>query len=202
MLAMNLPVMLAPADSLLVRAVQAGDRAAFADIVRRHQDTVYRLCLRWLGDEAQAEETAQDVFLAVYRGLPSFRGESSLRTWILRVAVNHCKNARGHRQRRAWGRHDPLVHPDDPARPRDLPDPAPHADARVGEAQLRAHLHAALQDLDEDLRTIVVLRDVEDLDYEEIAQVLELPRGTVKSRLHRARGLLAERLRALLQETP
>lgn len=199
---MNLPVMLAPADSLLVRAVQAGDRAAFADIVRRHQDTVYRLCLRWLGDEAQAEETAQDVFLAVFRALPAFRGESSLRTWILRVAVNHCKNARGYRQRRAWGRHDPLVHPDDPARSLDLPDPAPHADVRVGDAQLRAHLHAALQDLDEDLRILVVLRDVEDLDYEEIAQVLDLPRGTVKSRLHRARGLLAERLRFILQETP
>ncbi len=199
---MNLPVMLAPADSLLVRAVQAGDRAAFADIVRRHQDTVYRLCLRWLGDQAQAEETAQDVFLAVFRALPAFRGESSLRTWILRVAVNHCKNARGYRQRRAWGRHDPLVHPDDPARSRDLPDPAPHPDVRVGDAQRRAHLHAALQDLDEDLRILVVLRDVEDLDYEEIAQVLDLPRGTVKSRLHRARGLLAERLRFILQETP
>lgn len=179
-------------DSALVDEVRAGQRGAFDVLVRRHQDRVWRVCLRWLGDPATAEEIAQDVFLAAFRGLSGFRSESSFRTWLLRITVNHCQNARTARHRRGWGRHDALDGEDAPVR--EVIDPAPLADARADGAQSRARLHAALAGLEEDLRAVVLLRDVEDLDYEEIAQVLDVPRGTVKSRLHRARTLLAEQL--------
>ncbi len=179
-------------DSALVAEVRAGQRGAFDVLVRRHQDRVWRVCLRWLGDPATAEEIAQDVFLAAFRGLAGFRGESSFRTWLLRITVNHCQNARTARHRRGWGRHDALDSEDAPVR--EVVDPAPLADTRADGAQSRARLHAALASLEEDLRAVVLLRDVEDLDYEEIAQVLDVPRGTVKSRLHRARTLLAEQL--------
>ncbi len=180
-------------DGALVAEVRAGQRGAFDVLVRRHQDRVWRVCLRWLGDPATAEETAQDVFLAAFRGLAGFRGESSFRTWLLRITVNHCQNARTARHRRAFGRHDAMSG-EDGAVVREIVDPAPLADTRADGAQSRARLHAALAALDEDLRAVVLLRDVEDLDYEEIAQVLDVPRGTVKSRLHRARTLLAEQL--------
>ena len=183
----------APLDDIaLVAEVRSGQRGAFDVLVRRHQDRVWRVCLRWLGDPATAEEIAQDVFLAAFRGLAGFRGESSFRTWVLRITVNHCQNARTARHRRAWGRHDTID--GDAAPVREVVDPAPLADTRADGAQSRARLHAALAALEEDLRAVVLLRDVEDLDYEEIAQVLDVPRGTVKSRLHRARTLLAEQL--------
>lgn len=179
-------------DGALVAEVRAGQRGAFDVLVRRHQDRVWRVCLRWLGDPATAEETAQDVFLSAFKGLAGFRGESSFRTWLLRITVNHCQNARTARHRRAFGRHDALD--GDGAPTLQVVDPAPLADARADAAQSRSRLHTALAALEEDLRAVVLLRDVEDLDYEEIAQVLDVPRGTVKSRLHRARTLLAEQL--------
>jgi len=83
-----------PSDAELVRRFKEGDRNAYADIVRRYQDRVYTMCVRWMHDEAVAEEVSQDVFLALFRSLAEFRGESQLSTWIYRVVINHCKNRR------------------------------------------------------------------------------------------------------------
>jgi RNA polymerase sigma-70 factor (ECF subfamily) len=180
-------------DTELVRAAREGERGAFDALVRRHQDRVWRLCVRWLGDPETAREVAQDAFLAAYRAIGGFRGDASFRTWLLHIAVNHCRNAHTARRRRAWGRHDALG-PDPTGRTLDMPDPGPLPDVRAVVTDGRQRLRAALAALDEDLRAVVLLRDVEDLDYEEIAQVLDVPRGTVKSRLHRARQMLAETL--------
>jgi RNA polymerase sigma-70 factor (ECF subfamily) len=182
----------APDEALLAR-FREGDRAAFDALVRRYQDRVYGLCLRWLGEPESAEEIAQDVFLALYRSLPDFRGDAQLSTYVFRACVNHCRNRRAHRARRAWGRHEPLEAPD--GRPRDLHDDANRgADAGAHAADARRLVAAALDALDDELRAIVLLRDVQDLDYDEIADILEIPRGTVKSRLHRARTELAAAL--------
>lgn len=181
-----------PTDTELVERFRDGDRDAFSEIVLRYQDRVYTLCHRWLGDPQTAEETAQDVFLALFRSLASFRGESRLSTFIFRVAVNHCKNKRLHRARRAYGRHDPLGPAADPDMPeRDVAGDGPAPDRGVDVREAETLVAEALAELDEDHRQIVVLRDVEDLSYDEIADILELPRGTVKSRLHRARAELA-----------
>ncbi len=180
-------------DSALVRAAREGERGAFDALVRRHQDRVWRVCLRWLGDPETAREVAQDAFLAAYRALPGFRGDASFRTWLLHIAVNTCRNAHTARRRRAWGRHD-MLGTDADGHSLDVADTRPLPDARAVVADGRERLRTALAALDEDLRAVVLLRDMEDLDYEEIAQVLDVPRGTVKSRLHRARQLLAEAL--------
>ena len=188
-----------PSDEELVRRFKAGDQEAFSQLVLRYQDRVFTLCLRWLGEREQAEETTQDIFLALYRSLAEFRGESKFSTWIFRVATNHCKNRRIYRIRRAHDRHEPLEGPEtDDAPPRQIASEGPGTDSRVTRSEAEEILERALGQLDEGQRSILVLRDIEDLPYEEIADILSLPRGTVKSRLHRARAELASILKRMI----
>lgn len=179
-------------DAELVRRFREGDRAAYAEIVRRYQDRVFTLCLRWMGDREIAEDVAQDVFLALYKSLPSFRGDSQLSTWVFRVVINHCKNRRLYRKRRHSDQHESLEgEQGDDLPARQIASDGPTTDAPLRAAQAEALLQAGLDALDEEQRQIIVLRDVQDQSYEEIADLLGLPRGTVKSRLHRARAELA-----------
>jgi len=179
-------------DAELVRRFKEGERSAFAEIVRRYQDRVYTMCLRWMGDQQVAEEVAQDVFLALFRSLSGFRGDAQLSTWIYRVVINHCKNRRLYRRRRHADAHEPLEGvPQEESPDRQIADSGPATDAPLHAAQAGAVLNEALGALDEEQRQIIVLREMQDLSYEEIADILELPRGTVKSRLHRARSELA-----------
>lgn len=181
-----------PSDAVLVERFKGGDRKAFHEIVVRYQDRVYSLCHRWLSDAQTAEETAQDVFLALFRSLGAFRGDAQLSTWVFKVTLNHCKNRRLHRARRGWGRTESLgPRPEDDGAERQIAGDGPGADQGTDAREARALVSAALERLDEDHRQILLLRDVEDLSYEEIADILELPRGTVKSRIHRARAELA-----------
>ncbi len=183
------------ADEELVRRFCEGDREAFSLLVTRYQDRVFTICLRWLGEREAAEEVAQEVFLAVYRSLPNFRGDSKFSTWIFRIAVNHCKNRRSYSRRRASDRHEPLEGlGGDDAPPRELPHPGPGTDEALHRSEAGKLVLEALEELDESHRAIVILRDVDGLAYEEIADILELARGTVKSRLHRARAQLARSL--------
>lgn len=179
-------------DAELVRRFSEGDRAAYAEIVRRYQDRVYSLCLRWMGEREQAMEVAQDVFLALYKSLPTFRGDSQLSTWVFRVVVNHCKNRRLYKRRRHEDQHEPLDGDDRDDRPaREFAHPGAGTDAGVHAQEASRLLEEGLAKLDDESRQIVLLRDQQDLSYEEIADILGLPRGTVKSRLHRARLELA-----------
>ncbi|MBK7755012.1 MAG: sigma-70 family RNA polymerase sigma factor [Deltaproteobacteria bacterium] len=194
LLAMTLGV---TSDEELVRRFGSGDRSAFSELVRRYQSRVYSLCFRWLRDPAKAEEVAQDVFIALYKSLADFRGESKLSTWIFRVATNHCKNRLVYGNRRREDRHESIDAPvggDDDGPVKQYAIDAPGPDASINRAEASKLLQAALDALDEDQREIVLLRDVDDLSYEEIAELLQLPKGTVKSRLHRARAELARRL--------
>jgi RNA polymerase sigma-70 factor (ECF subfamily) len=184
-----------PTDEELVRRFNDGDRDAFAELVQRYQDRIFTLCLRWMRDRQVAEEVAQDVFVAVYRALPRFRGEARFSTWIFRVATNHCKNRRLYRQRRHSDKHEPLEGtPREDGPSRQLPSTGPGTDRGAMRSEAERLLQDALDALDEGHRTIIILRDIEDLPYEEIAEILDLPRGTVKSRLHRARAQLARAL--------
>ena len=195
MLLALLGMALGPADEELVRRFTGGDAGAFGLLVERYQDRVYTLCLRWLRDRQVAEEVAQDVFVAVYRALPRFRGDAKFSTWLFRIAVNHCKNKRQYQQRRQVNRHEPLEGLQQADRPeRQLASPSPGTDRTVHVSDAEDLLRRGLAELDESYRAIVVLRDIQGLAYEEIADILDLPRGTVKSRLHRARAQLARSL--------
>jgi RNA polymerase sigma-70 factor (ECF subfamily) len=187
----------AVADGDVVERFIAGDRGAFDELVGRYQSRVYSLCLRWLSDAEVAEETAQDVFVAAFRALGGFRGECTFSTWIFRIAVNHCRNARLYRMRRAWGRHetfDSLPGDDDVPTRQFADEAAPQADRGIHGREAGTIVQVALAELDDEHRQILILRDVEDLAYEDIADILDLPRGTVKSRIHRARAELAQKL--------
>ena len=189
---------LGPTDEELVRRFKNGDTGAFSTLLDRYQDRVYSLCLRWLSDAQEAEEVAQEVFVSIFRALHGFRGESKLSTWVFRVATNHCRNHRLHLQRRARNRHEPLEGTNPEAPDRQLPHPGPGTDRGAMRSEASQTLLQAIEGLEEGHRAVVLLRDVQDLSYEEISDILDLPTGTVKSRLHRARTELARRLRARL----
>lgn len=184
----------AVADEVLVRRFKRGDQSAFSTLVTRYQDRVYSQCLRWMGDPRIAEEVSQDVFLAVYRALHRFRGEARFSTWIFRITVNHCKNRRLYRKRRHADSQESFDGPirDEDGPIRQIPDDGPGTDRGTQQSEAVKILYESLTTLEESQRTIILLRDIQDLSYDEIAHILDLPKGTVKSRLHRARQDLAK----------
>ena len=174
-------------DRNLVAAAQAGDRAALEQLLRRHYDGIHAVCRRIAGGTRDADDATQEAMISVVRGLPRFDGRSAFSTWVYRIATNAALDELRRRRRR------PSLHvvTDDHG----APDPAdPMAERHLDAIAEREALDAALADLPEEFRVAVVLRDVADLDYTEIAAVLDVPIGTVKSRIARGRGQLADRL--------
>jgi len=169
-------------DEDLVRRYLSGDRAAFAALVERHERRVYNLALRMTGREEDARDATQDAFLTVLRKLSSFRGEAAFTTWLHRVTVNACYDLLRKRQRA------PLLERGEDDLPAREPPPAPdHADA----SSLSMDVQQALLQVPEDFRAVMILHDVHDLRQEEVAAIVGVPIGTVKSRLHRGRIALA-----------
>ena len=178
-------------DRLLER-----DEQAFNEIVRLYKDKVFSLIYRMLGSRPEAEDVAQEVFITVFKNIESFRGEAKFSTWLLRIAANHSKNRIKHLARRPTEGADP----DDVSQLRALPDrPQPPVQARIETpdamleaAQTERLMQEAIANLPEDQRLLVVLRDVEEMSYQEIEEITGLPEGTIKSRLHRARMAIKE----------
>lgn len=182
-------------DLALVRRIADGDDAAFEAIVVRYQDRVFSFCLRLLNDRAEAEDIAQDVFLTLYRSAGDFRGESAFATWLLRIAKNQSLNRIKYLDRRGrLGRRSIEEINEDRLVPAAGEREQIAPDALVEGGQTAKIVQSAIAELDPQHRAVVVLRDVEDLSYEEIAGITGLPIGTVKSRIHRGRSALAERL--------
>jgi RNA polymerase sigma-70 factor (ECF subfamily) len=176
-------------DEALLERARRGDREAFAELVTRHQDGLYTMALRLLGRPEDACDVVQETFMRAYVNLPKLRGVS-VRAWLYRVALNAGNDVHRRRARRP---EDALERDD--GKILDLPDPALGPDA-IAEGRERARVvREALLALPVDYRTAVVLRDVNQLSYEEIAEALRVPLGTVKSRLSRARAMLADSLR-------
>lgn len=174
-------------DDLLLRRARDGDTTAFGDLVERHQTRIYAVCLRILADPEDARDAAQDAFVTAFRKLGQFRGDAAFTTWLHRIAVNACYDELRRAKRR------PMLHAvadDDDRAPEPGPSTADHADEIAGTVDATRAL-AAVPD---DFRIALVLADVEDLPYEEIARVLEVPVGTVKSRVHRGRIALSKAL--------
>ena len=172
-----------PDDHELVAAAQAGDRRALDALLRRHYDRVHAVCRRIAGSSRDADDAAQEAMISIVRGLPRFDGRAQFSTWVYRIATNAALDELRRRKRR------PALHvvsdEREPAEPTD-----PLADREVTGVVDRMAIDAALDELPEEFRAAVVLRDVADLDYAEIATALGVPVGTVKSRIARGRGQL------------
>ncbi|MDH3259399.1 MAG: sigma-70 family RNA polymerase sigma factor [Acidimicrobiia bacterium] len=173
-------------DAGLVSSFLEGDRRAFDELMRAHEDRVFAICLRVLSDREAALDAVQETFITVYRKAQQFSGASAFSTWLYRIAVNTCFD-----QLRRTRRHQ--------AQP--LPDTTEPADERSQDAlesvELRPDLERALEDLPPEFRAAIVLSDLEGLPLQAVAEALDVPIGTVKSRVFRGRRLLAEHLRNL-----
>jgi RNA polymerase sigma-70 factor (ECF subfamily) len=184
-------------DRRLCARVAGGDAEAFEALVLRHQHRVYSFCLRLLGDPAEAEDLAQDVFLTVYRSAATFRGEARFTTWLLRIAKNQSLNRIKYLERRGRKLERSIEDIGDDGAMEDGREKRP--DAVLEGGQTAALVQGAIATLGDEHRVVLVLRDVEDLSYEEIADITGLPVGTVKSRIHRGRSQLASRLERIFK---
>ncbi|MGH2682025.1 MAG: RNA polymerase sigma factor [Actinomycetota bacterium] len=173
-----------PPDDELVRSFLGGDREAFGALVERHERRVYNLAFRMLGNGEEARDTSQDVFLTCLRKLSGFRGASSFTTWLHRITVNACYDVLRKRGREELVDEDAGGFPEPQAPPTDLAE----------EAALAVDVQRALLQVPDDFRVVLVMHDVQGIPYEEIAEALGTPVGTVKSRLHRGRIALATAL--------
>jgi RNA polymerase sigma-70 factor (ECF subfamily) len=181
--------MTGPDDPEWLARLRTGDGQAFEELVIAYQHRVFGVALRMLGNRAEAEEIAQETFVRAHRALPEFRGDAKLSTWLFAIASRLCLNrlAAGDRRMRREGEETLLRLPADA-------DPA----AGVERREVEVALHRAIEALPEERRIVVILRDLEGLGYEEIARALGLELGTVRSRLHRARMDLKDKMERFL----
>jgi RNA polymerase sigma-70 factor, ECF subfamily len=178
----------------LVRALRRGDNRAFAQLVRLHQGRIFNLAYNYVKDEEEAKDLTQDIFITVHRSLASLRDEAKFGAWLYQLALNHCRNRYKRLQRRGFFRSRSL---DDPDSPLHL------AGGESPEALLAQHdqdqlVRRAIAELAPAEKEIILLRDIDGLSYEEIGVILEIPLGTVKSKLNRARLALKNRLEKII----
>jgi RNA polymerase sigma-70 factor, ECF subfamily len=173
------------------------DPSAFEEIVRRFGDKVFNLVYRMLGNRHEAEDITQEVFITVFKTVDTFRGEAKFTTWLLRIAANQSKNRIKYLSRRPTDSADMDEAGGPPPGVAGTPGPVAHGqidgpDILMEAAELEALMQKAIASLDEEHRLLVILRDVEELSYQEIGEITGLPEGTIKSRLHRARMAIKE----------
>jgi RNA polymerase sigma-70 factor (ECF subfamily) len=186
------------ADRLLVERVQRGDKRAFELLVAKYQRKIFRLLSRLIRDPAEIEDVAQEAFIKAYRALPNFRGESAFYTWLYRIAINTAKNHLVAQGRRAPTSTETAVDEAESFEEADELRDVNTPDAMLLSKQVGAAVNRAIDRLPEDLRTAIVLRELEGLSYEEIADTMNCPIGTVRSRIFRAREAIANELRPIL----
>lgn len=185
-------------DSALIRAVQAGDRAAFDRLVLKHKDSVFNLVYWFLGDYEEAADCSQEIFINVFKSIKKFRFEAAFSTWLYRIAVNTCKN-RLKSSRYRWRKR--TVSLNNTAGSRDgnpfpeLMNGSPSPAIEMEKKERRRRIQDAINALPEEQNRVVVLRDIQGLSYQEIADITGLNPGTVKSRLARGRQTLKKRLK-------
>jgi len=192
-------------DAALVQRSQRGDRAAFNSLVLKYQDRIFRLAMHMVRRREDAFDVAQESFLKAYRGLKRFRGDAAFGTWLYRIAIrtatSHQRRAAARKEGRHVSLHASEEDPTDRAAP-DLAAPDSPPDEAASRAELQRFVRQAIQSLDPEYRVIVLLRDIEGKMYEEIADLLQCPIGTVKSRLYRARAELREALAPIIEDAP
>ncbi|MBK7415561.1 MAG: RNA polymerase sigma factor RpoE [Dechloromonas sp.] len=189
-------------DQALVERAQGGDQRAFDLLVSKYQRKLGRLLSRFIRDPAEVEDVSQEAFIKAYRALPSFRGDSAFYTWLYRIGINTAKNYLVSQGRRA-----PTSTSFDAEEAEGFEDAGQLRDINTPESllltkQIGETVNAAMDALPEELRTAIVLREIDGMSYEEIAGMMDCPIGTVRSRIFRAREAVAARLRPLLDIAP
>jgi len=189
-------------DQRLVERVQRGDKQAFGLLVSKYQRKLMRLLSRLIRDAGEVEDVAQETFIKAYRALPSFRGDSAFYTWLYRIGINTAKNylvSQGRRAPTSTGFDSEEAESfEEGEQLRDINTP----ERMLLSKQIGETVESAMQALPEELRTAIVLRELEGLSYEEIAGIMDCPIGTVRSRIFRAREAIADRLKPLLDTSP
>ncbi|HET9863004.1 MAG TPA: RNA polymerase sigma factor RpoE [Steroidobacteraceae bacterium] len=186
-------------DLVLVKRVQRGDKSAFDLLVRKYQHKVVKLVLRYVRNPAEAEDIAQEAFIKAYRALPQFRGDSAFYTWMYRIAINTAKNSLASRDRSPIAYDLDLTDPEESHSVQTkLQDPDTPEGMALTE-EIRGIVNSAIEGLPEELKTAIVLRELDGLSYEEIAAAMECPVGTVRSRIFRAREAIDKRLREVFE---
>ena len=185
-------------DQALVERVQRGDKRAFDLLVSKYQRKIFRLLSRLVRDSAEIEDVAQEAFIKAYRALPSFRGDSAFYTWLYRIAINTAKNWLVSQGRRAPTSTQAEIDDAENFESADSLREVATPDAVLASRQVGDAVNRAIDRLPEDLRTAIVLREIEGLSYEEIAESMNCPIGTVRSRIFRAREAIAAELQPLL----
>ncbi|MHB8202597.1 MAG: sigma-70 family RNA polymerase sigma factor [Desulfomonilaceae bacterium] len=187
-------------DEEVVKRCAGGDREAFNDLVLKYQKKVFSVAYRFVGDPEEANDLAQEIFTAAYQNLKSFRGDSKFSTWLFQIATNRGKNRFKYLKRRGFFTNKGSSETDDEGDQshRALPDQTANPEELLSGNQIRKAVIEAINELEPDHREIVILRDIEGLSYDEIARILDLPEGTTKSRLHRARMVVKEKLKKVL----
>ena len=185
-------------DQQLVERAQGGDKQAFGLLVSKYQRKLGRLLSRFIRDPGEVEDVAQEAFIKAYRALPSFRGDSAFYTWLYRIGINTAKNYLV-----AMGRRAPTTTEFDADEAESFEDGDQLRDINTPESvlaskEIAATVQKAMEDLPDELRTAIELREIEGLSYEEIASIMNCPIGTVRSRIFRAREAIAARLRPLV----
>lgn len=185
-------------DQVLVERAQGGDKRAFDQLVSKYQRKLGRLLSRFVRDSAEVEDVSQEAFIKAYRALPSFRGDSAFYTWLYRIGINTAKNYLVSQGRRA-----PTTTEYDTEEAETFDDATQLRDINTPESllltkQIGETINAAMDALPEELRTAIVLREIDGMSYEEIAGIMDCPIGTVRSRIFRAREAVAGKLRPLL----
>jgi RNA polymerase sigma-70 factor (ECF subfamily) len=186
-------------DLSLVQRVQRGDKGAFDVLVLKYQHKVVKLVMRYVRNPAEAEDIAQDAFIKAYRALPQFRGDSAFYTWLYRIAINTAKNAVVARDRNPVDFDLDMTNTEESYEMQGRLKDSETPEALVLTDEIRTTVNAAIANLPDDLRTAIVLRELEGLSYEEIAATMDCPVGTVRSRIFRAREAIDGRLREVFE---
>jgi RNA polymerase sigma-70 factor (ECF subfamily) len=186
-------------DQILVKKVQAGDKKAFDLLVIKYQSRIVTLASRFVRNQADALDVTQEAFLKAYRALPNFRGDSAFYTWLYRIAVNTAKNYLAVQSRRSADsqidyQEIEQIEESDTLKEQDTPERLLLKD------EIQETIISSIENLPEDLRMAITLRELEGLSYEEIAEVMECPIGTVRSRIFRAREAIDKQLKPLIKE--
>jgi RNA polymerase sigma-70 factor (ECF subfamily) len=190
-------------ENELVKKAKDGDRTAFDALVKNCARDIYNLCLRLSGNKAAAEDIAQDAFISAYKNMARFEQKGAFGGWVYRIAVNAWKNRVRYEKRRFFFKHDSLdeaMETEDGQMQRQLPGDGPAPDSDIERGQKSERIRKALSELGAEAKEMIVLRDMEELSYEEISGMTGLPLGTVKSRIARAREALRVKLQDLIRD--
>jgi len=186
-------------DQQLVERAQRGDKRAFDLLVIKYQRKLARLLSQFIRDSAEVEDVMQETFIKAYRSLPSFRGESAFYTWLYRIGINAAKNYLAAQGRRASTTNEFDIEDaenfEEGSQLRELNTP----ESELMSRQIAQTIHQTLQELPKELRTAITLREIEGLSYEEIANIMSCPTGTVRSRIFRAREAIADKLKSVME---